>query len=92
MIIEPIRKENGEIFTNVELVKIFYDKLSALQNGDGATTEKEREKMEDSFYRICGGSENAGEVMAFMKQIVDEPDADKAQKIFARGLIPVVNK
>jgi hypothetical protein len=89
MIIEPIKKKNGQVYTNVELVKIYYDKLKALRDGEGAKTQREREKMEDTFYQICGGSKNANDVMAFMKQIVDCPDEIEAQRIFQRGLIPV---
>lgn len=91
MIIEPIKKKNGTIFTNVELTKICYEKLLALKNGTQAKTEAERERDEDAFFRICGGSKNAEEIMAFMKQIADEPDEERAQKILARGLIPVDN-
>lgn len=91
MIIEPLKKKNGEIYTNVELTKACYEKLLALKNGTYAKTEAEREKQEDAFYRICGGSRNADEIMAFMKQVADEPDEEKAQKILARGLIPVDN-
>ena len=53
---------------------------------------KAKERAEDEFYRICGGSGNADLLMRFMKQIVDEPDPDKAQKLFARALEPVVLK
>lgn len=91
MIIQPLRKKNGTTYTNVELVKICYDKLTTLQNGIGAKTQKDKERMEDDFYRICGGSQNAGEIMAFMKQIVDKAEVDEAeaQKLLARGLIPI---
>lgn len=91
MIIEALKKKDGTPYTNVELVRVCYDKLNRLQNGIGATSTKEKERMEDDFFRICGGSENADNLMAFMKQIVDtaERDEDAAQKLFARALIPV---
>lgn len=92
MIIEPLKKKDGKIFTNVELTRIYYKKLLELKTGVNAKSEKERERMEDDFYRICGGSRNAEEIMSFMKQVVDEPDDDRAQKILARGLIPVETK
>lgn len=91
MIIEALRKKDGTIYTNVELIKVCYDKLNTLQNGIGAKTKKEKERMEDDFYRICGGSENADNIMAFMKQIVDKAQMDEAeaQKLLARALIPI---
>lgn len=92
MIIEPLRKKDGTAYTNVELNKICYEELVRLRDGVGAKTDKQRQKMEDAFYRICGGSQNAEQIMAFMKQIVDEPDEEKAQKLFERGLIPVAKK
>lgn len=91
MVIKPLTKKDGTVYKNVELVKIYYDKLSQLKNGTGAKTPSEREKMEDNFYRICGGSKNAEEVMAFMAQIVNEPDEAAAQKLLQRGLIPIDN-
>lgn len=89
MIIEPMRDKQGNVLTNVKMIKMFYNELYKMQNGIGCKTEKEKEKMEDRFYRICGGSDKADNLMAYMKQIVDEPDEDKAQKLFARSLIPV---
>lgn len=89
MVIQSLKKKDGSIYTNVELVKAYYEKLRDLQNGVGAATPKEKDRMEDAFYRICGGSQNASEIMAFMKQIYDEPDYDKAQKMLARGLISI---
>lgn len=89
MIIEPMRDKDGNVLTNVKMIKMFYNKLYEMKNGVGCKTDKEREKQEDRFYRICGGSDKAEQLMAYMKQIVDEPDEDKAQKIFARSLIPV---
>lgn len=90
MILKPLTKKDGTVYTNVELIKIYYDKLKSLRDGQGAKTEKERQHMEDNFYRICGGSQNAGEVMAFMEQIVNTPDEMQAQRLFERGLIPVI--
>lgn len=90
MILKPLTKKDGTVYTNVELIKIYYDKLKSLRDGQGAKTEKERQRMEDNFYRICGGSQNAGEVMAFMEQIVNIPDEMQAQRLFERGLIPVI--
>lgn len=90
MILKPLTKKDGTVYTNVELIKIYYDKLKSLRDGQGAKTEKERQRMEDNFYRICGGSQNAGEVMAFMEQIVNTPDEMQAQRLFERGLIPVI--
>lgn len=89
MIIEPMRDKNGKVLSNVKLIHIFYDKLLDMQNGKGCKTQKEREQMEDRFYRICGGSTNADELMKYMKQIVEEPDEEKAQRLFARSLLPV---
>ncbi len=91
MIIKPlINKETGKAYTNVELCKMMYEKLVAMRDGKGYNTNKAKEKAEDDFYRICGGSENANQLMPFLKQIVDEPDPDKAQKLFARALEPVI--
>ena len=92
MIIEPMRDKQGNVLTNVQMIHIFYDQLLKMKNGTGCKTEKEKEKMEDRFYRICGGSDKADALMTYMKQIVDEPDEDKAQKLFARSLIPVAIK
>lgn len=93
MIIKPlINKTTKKPYTNVELCKIFYDKLVAMRDGVGYNNDKAKEKAEDDFYRICGGSENANQLMPFLKQIVDEPDPDKAQKLFARALEPVTLK
>lgn len=92
MIINPITKKDGSIYTNVELTRVFYKELVRLRDGIGAKTQKQKEKMEDAFYSICGGSQNAEEIMAFMKQIADEPDDEKAQKLLGRGLIPVSKK
>ena len=89
MIIEPMRDKKGKVLTNVQMIKIFYGKLCDMKNGVGCKTEREKEKMEDSFYRICGCSDKADNLMAYMKQIVDEPDEEKAQKLFARSLLPV---
>lgn len=91
MIIEPLKKKDGAIYTNVEINNICYDELCRLRDGVGAKNEKQRQKMEDTFFRICGGSQNAEKIMAFMKQIKDEPDEEKAQNLFKRGLIPVEN-
>lgn len=93
MIIEALKNPaTNKPYTNVELTKVFYKKLLAMRDGKGYTDDKAREKAEDDFYRICGGSENASQLMQFMKQIVDEPDPDKAQKLFARALEPVLTK
>lgn len=89
MIIKPLTKKDGTVYNNVELIKIYYKKLVAMRDGIGYTNPKDREKAEDNFYRICGGTDNANQVMAFMKQIVDELDPDKAQKLFSRSLLPV---
>ena len=89
MIIEPMRDKNGNVLSNIKMIKMFYNELNKLKNGVGCKTEKEKEKAEDRFYRICGGSDKAEQLMAYMKQIVDEPDEDKAQKLFARSLLPV---
>lgn len=92
MIIEPMRDKNGNVITNVKMIKICYKQLCDMQNGVGCKTQKEKEQSEDRFYRICGGSDNAEQLMKYMKQIVDEPDEDKAQKLFARSLLPVLTK
>lgn len=93
MVIQPMKKKDGSIFTNVELTKIFYNKLKEMRDGTKARTPEEKAKHEDAFYRICGGSQNADEIMSFMKQIVEAPDERTAQNLLARGLIPVpVNK
>lgn len=81
MIIQPIKDKKGKVLTNVQMIKMFYNELSKLQSGT--------EEQEDRFYRICGGSDKAEQLMKYMKQIVDEPDEDKAQKLFARSLLPV---
>lgn len=92
MIIEPMRDKDGNVMTNVKMINIFYNKLNDMRNGVGCKTDKEKEQSEDRFYRICGGSDNAEQLMKYMKQIVDEPDEDKAQKLFARSLLPVPTK
>ena len=92
MIIEPMRDKNGNVITNVKMIKIFYNKLLDIKNGVGCKSQREKEQSEDRFYRICGGSDKAEHLMSYMKQIVDEPDEDKAQKLFARSLIPVPTK
>ena len=92
MIIQPLRKPNGDVYSNIELIKIYYEKLVAMRDGKGYNNIKAKERAEDDFYRICGGSGNADLLMRFMKQIVDEPDPDKAQKLFARALEPVTLK
>lgn len=89
MIIEPMRDKKGNVLTNVKMINMFYNKLLDIKNGVGCKTEKEKEKSEDRFYRICGGSERAEHLMAYMKQIVDEPDEAKAQRLFERSLLPV---
>lgn len=89
MVITPLKKKDGTVYKNVELVKIYYNKLNDLKNGAGAKNESEREKMEDTFYKICGGSDNATQLMDFMAQIVNEPDERAAQRLLERGLIPV---
>lgn len=92
MIIEPMRDKNGNVMTNIKMIKIFYNKLLDMKNGVGCKSQREKEQSEDRFYRICGGSDKAEHLMSYMKQIVDEPDEDKAQKLFARSLIPVPTK
>lgn len=93
MIIKPIiNTKTKKPFTNVELIKIFYDEFNALKNGTKCKTETERQQAEDRFIAICGGSNNANDLMAFMKQIVDKQETsgdDEAQKLFARALLPV---
>ena len=84
-------KKTGRVYTNVELVKACYEELVKLRDGVGAKTSKDKEKMEDDFFRICGGSQNAEQTMAFMKQVYDAPTYEEAQKFIARGLIPVEN-
>lgn len=93
MIIKPlINQETKKPYTNVELCKIFYEKLVAMRDGIGYNDNKAKEQAENDFYRICGGSANANQLMPFLKQIVDEPDPDKAQKLFVRALEPVILK
>ena len=89
MIIEPLKKKDGTIYTNVEINNMCYEMLVRLRDGVGAKTEKERAKMEDAYLHICGGSDNAEQIMGFMKQIYDETDERKAQELLARGLLPV---
>lgn len=93
MIIRPfVNKATNKPYTNVELIKMFYKELRNLQEGTTTKTETERQQAEDKFYAICGGSNNANDLMAFMKQIVDTQEAsgdDAAQKLFARALLPV---
>lgn len=92
MIIKPMEDKNGNPITNVKMIHIFYNKLLDLQNGVGCKTQREKEKSEDRFYRICGGSDKAEQLMRYMKQIIDEPDEEKAQRLFARSLLPVETK
>ena len=92
MIIEPVRDKDGKVLTNVQLTKICYEQLKNLRDGVGAKNDREREAMEDRYLRICGGSKYAGEIMEFMEQIASEEDEDKAQKLLARGLLPVVDR
>lgn len=87
MIIQPLKKADGTTYTNVELVRIFYDKLCRLRDGVGAKTSTQKRKMESDFYSICGGSDNADKTMAFLAQVVNAPDDDTAQDYIARGII-----
>lgn len=90
MIIQPLKhKKTGQPYTNVELTKIFYDKLCNMRDGVGAVNEKQKEKMQQDFYRICNGSQDAEQTMSFMKQIVDTQDEAMAQKLFSTGLLAV---
>lgn len=88
MIVQPLtNKKTGQVYTNVELTKIFYDKLCKLRDGVGAETEKQKAKMQQDYYRICNGSQNAEQTMSFMKQIVDTQDEQMAQNLFGAGLL-----
>lgn len=91
-VIQKLRnKKTGRVYNNVELAKACYGELVKLRDGIGAQSPAEKDRMEDAFYRICGGSQNANEVMAFLKQVDDAPTYEEAQKFIARGLIPVEN-
>lgn len=93
MVIQPLTdKKTGKPYTNVQLIKIFRDKLRNLKDGVGAKTKKEKDRMETEFYRICGGSQNAKETMDFMDQIADMEDEQEAQRLFERALLPVESK
>lgn len=89
-VIEPVRsKKTGKVLTNVQICKMTYKQLCNLRDGVGATTSSEREKMEDDFFRICGGSSRANETMDWLKQINDEPDEERAQRLIERTLLPI---
>lgn len=89
MVIEPLKKKNGKPYTNVEINNMCYEKLCRLRDGVGCKTEKEKRNSKLTFYKICGGSDNAEKVMSFMKQIHDEKDERAAQELFQDCLLPI---
>lgn len=92
MVIEPLKKEDGSIYTNVEICKAMYEGLKQLRDHKDAINDREAHRSEDAFYRICGGSSNANEIMDFLEQINEAKSYEEAQDLIARGLIPVKSK
>lgn len=93
MVIEPVKnKKTGKIYTNIEICHIMKKELDKLTNGVGAKTKDERENMEIKAQKICGGSDRLEQVQKYLNQICSITDPDEAQRIFAKTIIPVVDK
>lgn len=89
-IIEKLKNsKTGKVYNNVELTKACYNELKRLRDGEGAKNKKEKTKMMNDFFTICGGSENSERIMNFMKAVDEAPSYEEAQEILQNGLIPV---
>lgn len=90
MVIKPIRdKKTKKVLTNVEICKRVYSELSYMQNPPSNLSVQEREKLQTQFYKICGGSANATEIMDWLKQINDCTDDVYAQRLIENSLVAV---
>lgn len=78
------RKKN-----NKQLCDEAYLTLCALRDGKGAKSETEKREMEKQFYKILNGSQNADQIMNYLKQIYDEKDERKALQLINDSLIPI---
>lgn len=86
----PIRdKKTNKVLTNVEVCRRLHKELDLLRTPNPNLTEKENSERLAAFHQICGGSDGAEQVMSFLKQIVDEPDDTKAQKIIQNYILPM---
>ena len=80
---------NGERkFNNKEMCDKAYLTLCALRDGKGAKNEDEKREMLKQYYKILNGSQNAEQIMSYLKQIYDEKDTQKALQLINDSLIP----
>ena len=85
-----VDKKTGRPITNVQVVKDVYYSLLALQEGESAVTNKEKDEMFNTFYKVTNGSENAEKILKWCKSIIDceaEQGYDAAQKLLSRTLL-----
>ena len=81
---------NGEHkINNKEMCDRVYLTLCALRDGKGAKNEDEKREMNKQYYKILNGSQNADQIMSYLKQIYDEKDTQKALRLINDSLIPV---
>lgn len=80
---------NGERrFNNKEMCDKAYLTLCALRDGKGAQNDIEKREMQKQYYKILNGSQNAEQIMSYLKQIYDEKDTQKALQLINDSLIP----
>lgn len=80
---------NGEHkLNNKEMCDRAYLALCALRDGKGAKNDDEKREMNKQYYKILNGSQNAEQIMAYLKQIYDEKDTQKALRLINDSLIP----
>lgn len=80
---------NGEHkLNNKEMCDNAYLTLCALRDGKGAKNDDEKREMQKQYYRILNGSQNAEQIMNYLKQIYDEKDTQKALRLINDSLIP----
>lgn len=90
MVIEPIiNPKTKKPYTNIEITHIFYNTAKKMRDGVAGMSDEERRRQESEFYRICGGSQNAEEIMNFCEQFENIEDKAEAQRVFAMALLPV---
>lgn len=77
---------------NKQMCDRMYLTLCALRDGKGAKSDIEKTEMQKRFYRILNGSQNAEQIMSYLKQIYDEKDERKALQLINDSLIPVFEK
>lgn len=87
-VVHPVRDAHGNVKTNVQVVREFGKIMHSMRDGKGALTQRERDTMEENYYRIMGG-EHAESIMAWVDQICAEPDDEKAQRLIERTLMPI---